>query len=81
MTEHDFAPRAASWLQAITNENLSLAMARHDIIVDLRLWLVLPILSSSRTFTDVFGQIVDAKGDDHLGCPQDPITCVTSRCN
>ena len=69
------APHAASWLRAIPNTKLGLAMARHEFFVALRLWLGLSVFSSSKIPRCICGQVVDIEGDHLLGCRQDPIRC------
>ena len=60
-----------SWLQAIPNPNLGLAVVGPEFICALRYWLGIPFFNSSRLC--VCGSTLDQHGDHLLGCGHGPL--------
>jgi len=61
------APHAGAWLRALPAPALGLAMAPHEFVLALRLWLGIAVFAATRVRC-VCGTLLDPFGDHLLGC-------------
>ena len=60
---------AAAWLLAIPNSKLGLAMALHEFVIAVKLWLGIPISPDfPKAILCMCGHTIDSFGDHLLGC-------------
>ena len=60
---------AAAWLRTIPNPKLGLAMASHEFVIAVKLWLGIPIFPDfPKAIRCMCGHTIDSFGDHLLGC-------------
>ena len=60
---------AATWLRAIPSPKFGLAMASHEFVIAVKLWLGIPIFPDfPKAIRGMCGHTIDSFGDHLLGC-------------
>lgn len=67
------SPETSGWLRAVPISNLGLSMPGPEFMVSLRIWLGIPIFTSTSGVRCACGIPIDVHGDHLLGCGYGPL--------